>query len=52
MVTSLTWNDQYNILVGMQDTRLIAWYHPAIVFTDQDLLPLTTVEVKRLGYCY
>ena len=48
MVTSIAWNNEYNILVGMIDNQLIIWYSPDVVFTDTDLLSLTTVELK--GY--
>ena len=38
MVTSVAWNDQSNILAGMQDGRFTVWYHPTVVYTDKDLL--------------
>jgi intraflagellar transport protein 80 len=48
MVSSFAWNDSYNMLVGMADAQLMVWYLPSVVFTDQDLLPLTTIEIKGL----
>ena len=38
MVSSVAWNDQSNILAGMQDGRFTVWYHPTVVYTDKDLL--------------
>ena len=44
MVTSVAWNDQSNILAGMQDGRFTVWYHPTVVYTDKDLLYGTIVR--------
>ncbi|XP_064394634.1 intraflagellar transport protein 80 homolog [Halichondria panicea] len=41
MVSSVAWNNGSNILVGMCDTKFIAWYHPGVVYTDKELLPQT-----------
>lgn len=44
MVSSVCWNDGTNMLAAMQDNRLTVWYHPAIVYSDKDLLPVTLVH--------
>ena len=41
----LAWN--IAVLAGMQNNKLLVWYHPAVVFTDRDLLPLTVVDVNK-----
>ena len=46
MVSSVAWNDQSNILAGMQDGRFTVWYHPTVVYTDKDLL---TEIISRRG---
>ncbi|XP_065889257.1 intraflagellar transport protein 80 homolog isoform X3 [Dysidea avara] len=46
MVASVAWNDQSNILAGMQDGRFTVWYHPTVVYTDKDLL---TGTISRRG---
>lgn len=46
MVTSMSWNDQYDVLVGTQDKKVVVWYCPPVVATDIDLLPLITVELN------
>ena len=47
MVTSLVWNSACNMLAGMQNNKLLVWYHPAVVYTDRDLLPLTVVDINK-----
>ena len=47
MVTSLVWNSGCNMLAGMQNNKLLVWYHPAVVYTDRDLLPLTVVDINK-----
>lgn len=47
MVSSICWNDQYNILATTQDKHLVMWYHPAVVFTDKDLLHQTSVNKQK-----
>lgn len=41
MVSSICWNDSVNMLAAMQDNKFIVWYHPAVIYSDRDLLPLT-----------
>nr|XP_060623575.1 intraflagellar transport protein 80 homolog isoform X2 [Anolis sagrei ordinatus] len=44
MVHTLAWNDNCNILCGLQDTRFTVWYYPSVVYVDKDLLPKTLCE--------
>ena len=44
MVDTIKWNDQADILVALADSKLVTWYHPAVVYVDRDLLPATRVE--------
>ena len=44
MVTTMRWNDQANILATLQDGKFSVWYHPAVVYTDQDLLRKTQLQ--------
>lgn len=41
MVTSMCWNDMVNMLAAMQDNKFVVWFHPAVIYTDKDLLPRT-----------
>jgi hypothetical protein len=38
MVQSIFWNQDHNILAGIQETVLTVWYYPSIVFIDRRLL--------------
>ncbi|KAK6112742.1 WD domain G-beta repeat family protein [Brugia pahangi] len=44
MVTNILFNDQTNMLAGLQDNRLVVWLFPATVFIDRDLLQKTMFE--------
>uniref|UniRef100_A0A1I7VWG2 WD_REPEATS_REGION domain-containing protein n=1 Tax=Loa loa TaxID=7209 RepID=A0A1I7VWG2_LOALO len=44
MVTNIHFNDQTNMLAGLQDNRLVVWLYPAAVFIDRDLLQKTIFE--------
>ena len=50
MVSSICWNDQYNMLATTQDRHLVVWYHPAVVFTDKDLLHRTSFDKQKRFY--
>uniref|UniRef100_A0A6A7G623 Intraflagellar transport protein 80 homolog n=2 Tax=Hirondellea gigas TaxID=1518452 RepID=A0A6A7G623_9CRUS len=41
MVQSLKWNDGANVLAALQDSNLVVWYCPAVIFVDSSLLPYT-----------
>ncbi len=43
---SFDFNDETDVLVGICDGHIKAWYCPAIAFIDRDLLPLTAVAVE------
>ncbi|NXU15940.1 IFT80 protein, partial [Pardalotus punctatus] len=45
MVQSLAWNDNSNILCGIQDSKFTVWYYPNTVYVDKDLLPKTLYEI-------
>ncbi|VDK82555.1 unnamed protein product [Onchocerca ochengi] len=44
VVTNILFNDQTNMLAGLQDNRLVVWLYPATVFIDRDLLQKTVFE--------
>ncbi|CAG9531173.1 unnamed protein product, partial [Cercopithifilaria johnstoni] len=44
MVTNIRFNDQTNMLAGLQDNHLIVWLYPAAVFIDRDLLQKAIFE--------
>ncbi|XP_062355287.1 intraflagellar transport protein 80 homolog [Cinclus cinclus] len=44
MVQSLAWNDNSNILCGIQNSKFTVWYYPNTVYVDKDLLPKTLYE--------
>jgi hypothetical protein len=44
-VECFEFNDETDVLVGICDGRIKAWYAPMIPFVDKDLLPLTVVNV-------
>lgn len=49
MVTTLAWNDEANVLAALQDGKFSVWYHPAVVYTDPDLLLKT--QLQKEGRC-
>ncbi|XP_034464329.1 intraflagellar transport protein 80 homolog [Hippoglossus hippoglossus] len=53
MVHSMAWNDNANILCGIQDNQFTVWYYPSVVFTDKDLLPKTlhTKDSSEFSRC-
>uniref|UniRef100_A0A914ZMI5 Intraflagellar transport protein 80 homolog n=1 Tax=Parascaris univalens TaxID=6257 RepID=A0A914ZMI5_PARUN len=46
MVTNVRFNDQTNMLAGLEDNRLVIWGYPSVVFVDKDLLQ-KTILVKE-----
>uniref|UniRef100_A0A183VCK9 Intraflagellar transport protein 80 n=1 Tax=Toxocara canis TaxID=6265 RepID=A0A183VCK9_TOXCA len=44
MVTNIRFNDQTNMLAGLEDNRLVIWGYPSVVFVDKDLLQKTIIE--------
>ena len=43
-IHNFVWNDTYNMLAGIADSRFTIWYYPAIVFVDKYLLPKTLYQ--------
>lgn len=43
-MTNILFNDQTNMLSGLQDNRLVVWLYPSVVFLDRDLLQKTIFE--------
>lgn len=50
MVTNIRFNDQTNMLAGLQDNRLIIWGHPSAAFIDKQLLPKTIIEKNEFDF--
>ncbi|VDK46992.1 unnamed protein product [Anisakis simplex] len=44
MITNIRFNDQTNMLAGLEDNRLVIWSYPSVVFIDKDLLRRTIIE--------
>ncbi|VBB35204.1 unnamed protein product, partial [Acanthocheilonema viteae] len=50
MVTNILFNDQTNMLAGLQDNCLVVWLYPAVVFIDRDLLHKTIFENDKNNF--
>jgi intraflagellar transport protein 80 len=37
-IHNFVWNDAYNMLAGLADSRFTIWYYPGIVYVDKNLL--------------
>lgn len=37
-ISSFVWNDAYNMLAAIADSRFTIWYYPSIVYVDKNLL--------------
>ncbi|CAG0899667.1 unnamed protein product [Darwinula stevensoni] len=44
MVGSLYWNDGASMLAALQNSRLVVWFYPNVIFVDKELLTLATQE--------
>ncbi|PSN36206.1 hypothetical protein C0J52_07301 [Blattella germanica] len=44
MIQSLCWNSESNILAAVQDTNLIVWNYPPVLFVDKRLIKKTVIE--------
>ncbi|VDN28090.1 unnamed protein product [Gongylonema pulchrum] len=44
VVTNIHFNDQTNMLAGLQDNHLVVWLYPSSVFVDRDMLQKTIFE--------
>lgn len=43
MIQSIFWNQDHNILAGIQETTLTVWCYPAVIFVDRRLLRRSTL---------
>ncbi|XP_023711172.2 intraflagellar transport protein 80 homolog isoform X2 [Cryptotermes secundus] len=41
MIQSLCWNNDTNMLAAVQDTNLIVWYYPTVLYVDKRLVKKT-----------
>lgn len=41
MIQNIRFNDETNMLVGLQDSKILVWTYPSVAFVDKDLLPKT-----------
>ncbi len=37
-IQNFVWNDAYNMLAGIADSRFVVWFYPSIVYVDKNLL--------------
>jgi intraflagellar transport protein 80 len=37
-IQNFVWNDAYNMLAGIADSRFVVWYYPSVVYVDKNLL--------------
>lgn len=37
-IHNFVWNDAYNMLAGIADSRFTVWYYPSVVYVDKNLL--------------
>lgn len=43
-IQNFVWNDAYNMLAGIADSRFTVWYYPNIVYVDKNLLSRTITQ--------
>jgi intraflagellar transport protein 80 len=41
MIQSVCWNSDTNMLAAVQDTNLIVWYYPTVLYVDKHLVKKT-----------
>lgn len=44
MIQNIRFNDTTNMLVGLQDSKMLVWCYPSVVYVDSDLLPRTIID--------
>ena len=37
-IQNFVWNDTFNMLTGIADSRFVVWYYPSVVYVDKNLL--------------
>ena len=47
MTNSFLWNDTFDILAAISDSRLITWYYPNAIYVDKEIMDLCK-EVKEV----
>ncbi len=50
MVGSMSWNSNCNLLATVQDSRVVAYLMPSVVFVDRGLLGRTLLEVSSAEF--
>ncbi|XP_039264339.1 intraflagellar transport protein 80 homolog [Styela clava] len=50
MMRSICWNDNTNMLCGVQENKLIVWYYPSVATVDKDIMARTVFE-KDIADC-
>jgi hypothetical protein len=44
MIQSLCWNSDTNMLAAVQDTNIIVWYYPTVLYVDKRLVKKTVTR--------
>uniref|UniRef100_A0A914WZA1 Uncharacterized protein n=2 Tax=Plectus sambesii TaxID=2011161 RepID=A0A914WZA1_9BILA len=48
MIQNIRFNDTTNMLVGLQDSKMLVWCYPSTIYVDSDLLQRTIID-KEIG---
>lgn len=51
MTDSFLWNDRFDILSCIADSRLITWFYPNAIYVDKDIMEQTKIvkEANEIG---
>lgn len=49
-IHNFVWNDAYNMLAGIADSRFTIWYYPGVVFVDKYLLQRTVYQRDAIEF--
>lgn len=52
MVHNIKFNDSTNMLIGLQDSKLLLWCYPSTAYVDKELLPKTVVQKETTYDCF
>lgn len=44
MIHNIKFNDSTNMLIGLQDSKLLLWCYPSTAYVDKELLAKTIVQ--------
>ena len=47
MVSTMSWNDNSNILAAVADNKVTIWYYPNAAFVDPDIMPKTLLQMDQ-----